>query len=224
MDIIVKETGVAHSLFIPDTEGNDCSLAVIEETSGTENWQKNSAGIWVIEQAEYDWWSKTANGTKDSLASLKNHQKLMNDNLYKLFWQIETSDIKHFSQVNQDVFERITSGRLSAEVKGIKDSNGIRIVKNAQVTNKTFLDNAYSVTSECTFNLYTKRMRYQLPISVVGTYKEGQQVVFLDDLDCPICLSIPQEKAAYNTLFNEIKTELVNDGFYGIHDFVLAGE
>ena len=224
MDVIIKETGRAQVLFIPDTEGNDCALAVIEETSGTERWGKNSADIWIVEQAEYDWWSKIANETSEGLACLQNHKKMMACDLYKLFWHVETIDIQHFSQVDQDTFERITSGRLSAEVKGVKDNRGIRIVKNAQVTNKTSCDGIHSITCECTFNLYTKRMRYQMPISVIGTYRKGQKAVILRELDSPIHLSNAQKKVAYAALFTDIKIELLKDGFSGIKDFVLAGE
>lgn len=222
MDIIIKETGKVASLFIPDLEGNDCTLAFVEATSGTGEWEKTASGIWVVTQTEYNWWLGIANSNKNGLACLAEHAALMEDGLYKSIWWAETSEIEHFSQVHQDVFDRISTGVLTVKVAGVKRGGSLRIEKMVGVTNKNVLDGVCHIDCEGVFNLSTTKTRYEFPIGVTATYITGQKKVSLNPtLDCSINLSLPQAKVAYGTLYRAVKAELEGDGHLGIEDFDL---
>lgn len=222
MDITIKETGQVKSLLIPDLDGKDRTLAFVEATSGISEWEKSSDGGWTISQAEYNWWAKIAASSKNGLACLAEHKELMTDDVYKDIWLAETNEIEHFSQVYEDVFERITTGVLSAKTKGIKKDGMLRIVKDTVVTNKMSASGIHQIDCEGVFVLNTSKARYEIPICVVATYKEGSDKVNLSPaLESPIHLSLNQVRVAYDVLYKAVKAELESDGFMGITDFDL---
>lgn len=223
MEIIIRETGEKKYLLIPDLDGNDYSLALIQSTSSTYEWDKLANGEWVVTEAEYDWWNKIADNVKAGVTEIPNHARLMEDEAYQALWWAETRGIEHYSQVSDHLFSTIGEGRLTVKRKAVKSKLCLRIVKDVSLISKGFTDGLHEFEFEGVFCLSTKNNRYEIPISATATYKEGDKNITLNSaLECPISLRKNQTQTAYGIFFEVVQAELADMGFFDIKSFSLA--
>lgn len=223
MDIVIGETREKASLFIEDPRtGDDLAHRFISDTTGTDNWEKNEDGAFVITQTEYEWWQGILTKEQKALALMCKHTDLMTDDIYKEIWQVETMYLDHFSQVKLDIVDRVTTGKMQAKTVAVKTNGEMRISKDTTIIHCYEEDDKWFIDVEGTFVLNTDLNKYEIPIGTSAAHVVGSNCVTLDGaLDCPINLSKSQAKVVYDVLFGAIKKELASVGCAGVTEYNL---